>query len=391
MVSYSIPASWGCTWATIIAMNQTSAHSRPVPWLGIAALWLCIGLIDACQTVFPMRAQGMHHAWVALFVMLVAAWLPWALATPIVMNLARRYPLFHAPSAAGLLSHAAMLLAISLVTAAWYALFEFELNPWALAVRSDSYLNLMLAKLVYSALTSLIAYGLILTITEFISSQERAARSHAEAADLRARLSEAQLAALRQQMDPHFTFNTLNAICGLVRDDQNEAAVRMLLGLSEFLRHAAERSHLPLVTLAEEVKYLERYLDIQKCRFGDRLQVVVDVPQELLAARVPNLLLQPLAENAIKHGISKRAEGGTIWVTGSSANNHIHLNVRNTGPRAASKVPGKRPGIGLSNLRARMQRLYGSDFELKLQQTENGDVEVRIALPLREDVVSVPG
>ena len=338
-----------------------------------------------------MRAQGMHHAWVALFVMLVAAWVPWALATPLVMNLARRYPLFHTPTAAGLLSHAAMLLAISLVTAAWYALFEFELNPWALVVRSDSYLNLMLAKLTYSALTSLIAYGLILTITEFISSRERAAHSLAEAADLRAQLSEAQLAALRQQMDPHFTFNTLNAICGLVRDNQNEAAVRMLLGLSDFLRHATERSHLPVVTLAEEVKYLERYLDIQKCRFGERLQVVVDVPEELLVARVPNLLLQPLAENAIKHGISKRAEGGTIRVTGSSENNHVHLNVRNTGPRAASKVPGTRPGIGLSNLRARMQRLYGSDFELTLQQTENGDFEVLIALPLREDIVSVLG
>ena len=365
-------------------MDPVSASHRSTPWVGIGALWLGIGLIDACQTVFPMRAQGMHHAWVALFAMLVASWLPWALATPVVMSLARRHPLFRTPTARGLLWHAGMLAAISLAAAAWYALFEFELNPWALAAPPDSFLDLMLAKLAYSALTSLVAYALIIAIAEFIASAERLGQSRTEAAELRAQLSDAKLAALRQQMDPHFTFNALNAVCGLVRDNQNQAAVRMLVGLSEFLRQATERSHLPLVSLGEEVDYLKRYLDIQKYRYGDRLQIAIDIPAELLTARVPNLLLQPLAENAIKHGITRHKDGGAIRVTGSCANHHLHLKMHNTGPRPASPVAPASVGTGLSNLRARMRLLYGSDFDLALRQADNGDVDVLIALPLQE-------
>src|SRR5205814_513655 len=112
--------------------------------------------------------------------------------------------------------------------------------------------------------------------------------------------SKAQLAALQRQMEPHFMFNTLNSIAGLVRDHRHDAAIGMIVGLSEFLRRTAQDSHRPQVTLAEEVEYLQRYVEIQKVRFGDRLRISVDIPAELLGAQVPGLLLQPLVENAIK-------------------------------------------------------------------------------------------
>ena len=136
-----------------------------------------------------------------------------------------------------------------------------------------------------------------------------------ETARLNEELSKAQLAALRRQMEPHFMFNTLNSIAGLVRDHRNDAAVSMIVGLSEFLRRASEDSHRSQVTLAEEVEYLQRYVDIQKVRFGERLRVSVDIPADLLDAQVPNLLLQPLVENAIKHGVAKRVVGGNVRVT----------------------------------------------------------------------------
>ena len=138
------------------------------------------------------------------------------------------------------------------------------------------------------------------------------ARQATETARLNEELSRAQLASLRQQIEPHFMFNTLNSIAGLVREQRNDSAVSMIVGLSEFLRRATQDSHRSQVTLEEEVEYLQRYLDIQKLRFGEHLQVSVDIPPEMLHAQVPNLLLQPLVENAIKHGIARGVGGGAV-------------------------------------------------------------------------------
>jgi two-component system, LytTR family, sensor kinase len=351
------------------------------------ALWLGIGLGDACQTVFPMRAQGMHHAWVALFVMLVASWLPWALATPLVVELVRRFPVLRGLSLSGFLLHVGTLGILSVASACWYALFEFELNPWGLPHPSGSYISLLLNKLSYDVLRSLVAYTLIVLVAEFLFSRDRLAGSQTEAAELRAELSEAKLASLRQQMDPHFIFNALNSVCGLVRDNQNEPAVQMLVALSSYLRNAAEHPRRALVTLAEEVDFLKQYLEIQKCRFGDRLRVLIDVPAEFLPARVPSLLLQPLAENAIKHGISALADGGAIQVRGIREKDRLRLIVRNSAPRTVltESLPGL--GIGLSNLRARLYLLYRDDQALSLQRTDGGDVEVCITLPIGRDAI----
>jgi LytS/YehU family sensor histidine kinase len=189
---------------------------------------------------------------------------------------------------------------------------------------------------------------------------------------------------LRQQLDPHFMFNTLNAIAGLVRDNRNDAAVNMIVGLSDFLRRAAENSKRPQVALAEEVEYLGRFLDIQKVRFADRLRISMDIPADLLQAPVPNLILQPLVENAIKHGIAKLAEGGAIRVAGARANGRLNLSVYNDGPHMPAAFEATNAGIGLANLRSRMQILYGTDFELSLRNADAGGVEAMVSLPLRE-------
>jgi two-component system LytT family sensor kinase len=172
-----------------------------------------------------------------------------------------------------------------------------------------------------------------LTVTFVVDAREGIALQVTETARLNEELSKAQLAALRRQLEPHFMYNTLNSIAGLVRDQKGDAAVSMIVGLSEFLRRASEDSHRSQVTLAEEVEYLQRYLDIQKVRFGERLQVSVDMcRQNLLRAQVPNLLLQPLVENAIKHGISKRVAGGAVRVAGTCHNGSLCLSVYNDGP-----------------------------------------------------------
>jgi two-component system, LytTR family, sensor kinase len=135
--------------------------------------------------------------------------------------------------------------------------------------------------------------------------------------------------------------------------------------------------------LAEEVEYLQRYLDIQKVRFADRLHVSVDIPAELLQAQVPNLLLQPLVENAIKHGIAKRIAGGEIRVAGARRNGNLCLSIYNDGPSLPADWQVAHTGIGIGNLRTRLQILHGSEFELQLRNADAGGVEVSVTLPLR--------
>jgi len=179
-------------------------------------------------------------------------------------------------------------------------------------------------------------------------------------------------------------YNTLNSIAGLVRDQRNDAAVSMIVGLSEFLRRASEDSHRSQVTLLEEVEYLQRYLEIQKTRFGERLQVSVDIPAELLRARVPNLLLQPLVENAIKHGITKRVTGGILRVMGECQNGNLCLSVYNDGPSLPADWEARHKGVGIGNLRTRLRILHGNGSGLQLRCADPGGVEAIVTLPFTE-------
>jgi len=365
-------------------MVRILSNARRERWLLIALIWLGVGLIDAGQTVFPMRAQGMHHAWIRLFVTLTIAWLPWALATPLVVQLGRRYPLLPAPAWPAIAAHLAALGAISLVSAAWSTVLEVVLDPWEQAGPSAGYVALWLTRFTYGLLTSLIVYAFIVALTVITDSKARLARQHTETAQLNEQLSKAQLEGLRQQMEPHFLFNTLNAITGLVREHKNDEAVSMIVALSALFRRTALGAHRPLVTLAEEVTDLQRFVDILKLRFADRFQFSMDIPATLSAMQVPSLLLQPLVENAIKHGIAKRVAGGAIRIAGTRSGDRLCLRIVNDGAGAALDPEASRAGIGLANLRARLGILYGADFELELRNSGADEVEVRVSLPLRE-------
>jgi two-component system, LytTR family, sensor kinase len=368
------------------AREPPAGVSEGIPsggWLWIAAIWCAGGLLEASQSVLFMHAIGKQHAWL-IFGTELLSWLPWVLATPLVISLAQRHALFHGTTIRTAAVHLAAFAIISLVAEAWFATLQMLFNPWDYSQR-PTFMDAWRTSLLFQILTFLIVYALILTVTYVMDARERMARQVMETARLSEELSRSQLAALRQQIEPHFMFNTLHSITGLVRDYKNDAAVSMIVGLSEFLRRALEDSHRSQVTLAEEVEYLQRYLDIQKVRFGERLQVKVDIPTELLRAQVPNLLLQPLVENAIKHGISQRAAGGTVRVTGTHLNSKLHLSIYNDGPDLPTDGQAIRTGVGISNLRTRLQILHGNESELKLNHAATGAVEVVVSLPLEEE------
>jgi two-component system LytT family sensor kinase len=364
-------------------MTDVGTGARSTSWTWIAAIWCAGALFDASQTLFTMHALGMGKAWLRPFLIVFISWLPWALTTPFVVGLARRRPFVRGGVLKVMSLHLAVFAAISVTAEAWSAWLRVIFNPWHRSA-PPTFMNTWSDLLVEHLMMFAIAYALILTVTYVVDSREKVARQITETARLNEELSRAQLAVLRSQMDPHFMFNTLNSIASLVYEQRGDAAVGMIVGLSEFLRRASEDSHRAQVTLREEVEYLQRYIDIQKVRFGERLRVSVDIPDELLATQVPNLLLQPLVENAIKHGVSKRRSGGDVRVAGMRRDGGLRLSVYNDGPWAQEDLAVAPHRIGLENLRMRLQILHGDRSELLLQPAEGGGVEVIVTLPLEE-------
>jgi two-component system LytT family sensor kinase len=362
-------------------VKATHSLSASPPWFWVAAIWSGVGLFDATQTVFVMRAEGMHHAWVRLFATEFVLWTPWALATPLVLRLSRRYPPAQWKRVSTWGIHLAACATIGLVFAAWSSTLEELFNPFAQGSGPGPFGSLLFNKFFSGLLSFLVLYGFILALSYVLDSRARLAYQQTETARLNEQLSKAQLDALRKQIEPHFLFNTLNAIAGLVREKRNDAAVTMIAGLSDCLRRAMADSNRQQVPLGEELEFVQKYLDIQKVRFAERLQLSVDVPSELLPAQVPSLILQPMVENAVKHGIAKRVQGGAIRISGSRINGRLTLSVYNDGPSLPVDWEKTNSGIGISNARTRLQGLYGDAFEFSMKNQNPGGVEITVSVP----------
>jgi two-component system, LytTR family, sensor kinase len=365
-------------------MDISAPGVRLPRWFWIAVIWFGVGLFDATQTVFTMRAEGMHHAWARLFFTLLFAWVPLALATPAVLMLGRRYPPWHLWAFSAWIIHLLSCCAICFITSTWTAGFEVLLNPWADPSGPGTWSHLTLFKFFSGLISYLVLYIAILGIGYALDSRERLAHQQTETARLNEQLSKAQLSALRRQLEPHFLFNALNSIAGLIRENRNDAAVNMIAGLSDFLRHVVEDSNRQEVHLEEEIEHTQKYLEIQKVRFAERLALTVEIPSELLRSRVPSLILQPMVENAVKHGIARRAQGGEIRITALRSNGMLTLKVYNDGPGLATDYENTGSGVGISNARARLRGLYGDSFELKMQNQGSHGVEALVSVPFRE-------
>jgi two-component sensor histidine kinase len=344
----------------------------------MTTIWSAIALFEATQTVFAMRAEGMHHNWPALFAAIFLSWLPWALATPLILRLGWKQlrPVTW-------LMHGGIAVSMNILASGWLAWLFLLLNPYASSPPPSRLAPLWRANIYSGSLSSLMLYAGILAVGHILDSRARLARQETETARLNEQLSTAQLNALRRQIEPHFLFNSLNSIAGLVRDNQNDAAVTMIARLSEFLRRVVADSNRQLVSLAEEMEFSEKYLEIQKIRFAERLQLNVDVPADLRSAQVPSLLLQPMVENAVKHGISQRAQGGAIRISATRNNGMLMLRIYNDGPPFPPEIKNG-SGVGMANVRTRLRGLYGERFHLSVDNREPQGVEVSISVPFVE-------
>lgn len=212
-----------------------------------------------------------------------------------------------------------------------------------------------------------------------------------ESARLHSELAQAQLATLRGQLQPHFLFNSFNAISMLVSQRQNALAVETIAQLSGLLRMAIDNIDEPELSLEQELEFVTCYLEVERVRFGTKLRTELVVEPGSLNCLVPGLVLQPLVENAIKHGISRRVDPGTVRVEVARRGLWLAISVINDGPDAASVArPAHSTGIGLSNTRSRLGHLYGSDYRLEMERLPDDRMAVRLELPWRVSPANHP-
>ncbi len=273
------------------------------------------------------------------------------------------------------------VLAVSFAGAlAWRELHTFFLQSYY-GIRetgsvSPHFVAVPLGTFLYDGFVLLAWSLLYLAITnwrELEQQRERAVRAEAGA-------QSARLRALRSQLEPHFLFNTLNAVSSLVVDGKNSEASRMITRLSEFLRLTLDTSDSTEIALAEELEFARRYLDIEQIRFGSRLQVTIDAGPETMSGMVPTLILQPLVENAVKHGVLLREEGGLISITASRNNGSLRLSVVDNGPGTTGDRSTVR-GLGLNNTSARLHELYGDSAKITLGPATGHGTEVTLDIP----------
>jgi signal transduction histidine kinase len=362
-------------------MNPATMQSRWMKFAAIVAGWTFLGFVLAIEVYFNLRASmkpgTVNFTDVALPQFGRA--LMWALMAPLILRMRELLPLNRGAWAGGLLFHGAMSFA---VMAVYYlgrilASVIFWREPlgdfWAIALSSFYGRNLIDMAYYWAV----IAFGYSVEIYRRYKNEEL------KAAQLEARLIETELKALREQLRPHFLFNTLNTIAVLVREAKNDEAVNLIARLSSLLRMSLDHTRVHEVTVRQEMDFLGHYLDIQRVRFSDRLSVDIAIEPAAMEARIPNLLLQPLVENAILHGIAPKAGPGRVEIRGHVAAGQLHLEVRDDGPGLGDGMKRAKEGVGLTNTRERLIKLYGAHGQLSLRSEPGRGVAVQLILPCR--------
>ena len=368
-----------------IHTDNRSAFIRENPWLVIVAVWALLGVIYAGPIYLETHLERMGHSPLRVFSWGILIWLAWAPLTPAIVHLARRYVIIGETWKSSLLIHIPAFLLLSIAHSAAATVITLSLSPFDdMSSSPKAFWPHFLSRVPGSFGSDLLVYAGVVGVCYALDYYRKYREREFVTTRLEAQLAQAQLDSLRNQLHPHFLFNTLNSIVGLVRDNKNTAAVNMLVGLSDLLRHALEHSNRQQVELREELNFIKLYLSIQEMRFSDRLQIEFDIDPDTTKAMVPNLILQPLTENALRHGIARSADSGVVGISSAVEEGHLRLTVYDNGAGLPDnwQLNGS-AGIGLANTAARLQQLYDDDHQFDIRNRSSGGVEAVIVMPLR--------
>lgn len=357
-------------------------------WIRLAliwGIWTFIGIVFTLQSYFTsFRSEKPAPLLDSLYVQMTWAYL-WALATPLVLWASARLPIERNNWMRSALLHVPLSVLLSaFLTALGHIVLWFYWG-WSMG-RSLSFERM--GRFVVANFSEGIGIYLLIALTSYAFSYYRRYREgQVKTLMLEAQLSQAQLHALKMQLHPHFLFNTLHSISALLNKD-TESARRMITRLGDFLRLTLDNSGSQEITLRQEMEFLSCYLEIERIRFQDRLVTHLEVAHQTLDAKVPNLILQPIVENAIRHGIAPRSTPGLIEIGAEKRNGTLRIQVRDNGPG----LPGLRTsenlfqkGLGLANTETRLERLYGSAHLFDLSNNPAGGLVVTLEIPFHKN------
>jgi two-component system, LytTR family, sensor kinase len=360
-----------------------------INWRRAAVLfvaWTLVGLVFAAVSYGVALSQNDKRFGIAasLKLNLVLFYL-WGVFSPLIFRFCRRFRVeFRRLSIRNLTVHVPAIVLFAAVHETLLLAILWSITPSVrgeLATITDYYAR----HFGYGFYIDLIIASLIVIGAHALLYYDDFRTSELQQSSLKAQLAQAQLRALKMQVHPHFLFNTLHSISSLVLEDPPKAN-SMIARLGDFLRLTLDHADHELVTLKEETEFLRAYLDIEQVRFGDRLILSFELEPQTLSAQVPHLILQPVVENAIQHAIAPRVTRGQINIEAKRVNSLLRLEVRDNGPGITSNggLLGIE-GVGLSNVRARLHQIYGSDFRFELMNARDGGLTVVIEIPFQRE------
>jgi signal transduction histidine kinase len=357
-------------------------------WVRLAliwGIWTFIGIVFTLQGYFTSYRSERPMAFTdSLYLQMTWSYL-WAFATPLVLWAAARLPIERNNWLRSALLHVPIGIVLSVILTALGHVLNWLYWGWTMG-KPFSFERM--GRFVVANFSEGIGIYLLIALTSYAFNYYRRFREgQLRTFQLEAQLSQAQLQALKMQLHPHFLFNTLHSISALLNQD-TEAARKMITRLGDFLRLTLENSGSQEVTLQQEMEFLSCYLEIERIRFRNRLVTHMDVAPQALEARVPNLILQPIVENAIRHGIAPRSTPGLIEIEAKHRNGTLRIQVRDNGPglpkHRTSEILFKK-GLGLSNTETRLERLYGAAHLFDLSNNPDGGLTVTLEIPFHKD------
>jgi two-component system, LytTR family, sensor kinase len=349
----------------------------PLPMWALVTVAAALALVTGSRILLSFAIKGISEPLPTILAGEALRWGLWLPVVPIAIVLDRRWGIGVKPLSVALGMHASaavITLLVHTVIMTWIG----QASGWYFAL--DTARNTALIRLVHDGAAGVLVYAAIVSADQVRSHLEEQARRRVAEANLEARLARERLRNLQMQLHPHFLFNALHAVGGLIREGDRDAAIETVSDLGELLRRVLRYSDRHEVTLEEEIEFLDAYLKIQKARYGTMLNVCLSVPASLRSALIPHFLLQPLVENAVVHGVARSPKPGLIRIAAAARNGRLLVEIADNGPGLPSETATE--GVGLRNTRERLTELYGRDCTFRLSQVPDGGTLVTIDIPL---------